>query len=372
MTNHRVTPSSLLIVALLAPGVILAQPAAPQAAPAPEAQAGAMLFVENAGQWPAAAGFQVWGGPGTIWLAEDAIWITLVEKGQRSEVTRSRSGAEWRDQRPEVSTDPAAGFQPPTDDTPRHGVNLTLTFSGANPQSTLEPSMPVETKVNYCLGNDPDQWLPEVPVWGSVRYNELYPGVDLVLGDGAAGAIPWRLEAQPGADLSAVRLRVEGADSVALDGRLLRIVSTAGESVLPLPAAEFSFQVEARTTDGRLLSFDAAPGEVAGRQPVDISRYTPEDNPADLLYSTFLGGTGHDWGKALAVDGAGSAYVTGYTSSSDFPTTPGAFDTSYNGGSTDAFVTKLNYIQSASETSDEPSVPEAEVWRPRASSSHSA
>ena len=42
------------------------------------------------------------------------------------------------------------------------------------------------------------------------------------------------------------------------------------------------------------------------------------------------------------MDGAGSAYVAGYTCSSNFPTTPGAFDTSYNGGYDDAFVAKLN------------------------------
>ena len=65
------------------------------------------------------------------------------------------------------------------------------------------------------------------------------------------------------------------------------------------------------------------------------------DNPADLRYSTYLGG-GYDFGYGIAVDGAGSAYVTGYTLSGDFPTTPGAFDTSYNGVSSDAFAVKLN------------------------------
>nr|MBI2905687.1 SBBP repeat-containing protein [Chloroflexota bacterium] len=59
-----------------------------------------------------------------------------------------------------------------------------------------------------------------------------------------------------------------------------------------------------------------------------------------LLYNTFLGGSSNDRGKAIAVDGSGNAHVTGNTSSSDFPTTPGAFDTVLNGG--DAFVTKLN------------------------------
>ena len=61
-----------------------------------------------------------------------------------------------------------------------------------------------------------------------------------------------------------------------------------------------------------------------------------------LLYSTYLGGSGFDEGKAIAVDVAGNTYVTGDTSSSDFPTTAGAFDMTFNGGSADAFVAKLN------------------------------
>ena len=62
---------------------------------------------------------------------------------------------------------------------------------------------------------------------------------------------------------------------------------------------------------------------------------------AALGYSTYLGGSDYDYGHGVAVDGAGSAYVTGITSSADFPTTAGAFDTTYNGGN-DAFVTKLD------------------------------
>ena len=61
-----------------------------------------------------------------------------------------------------------------------------------------------------------------------------------------------------------------------------------------------------------------------------------------LVYSTYLGGTGNDYGYGIAVDTAGNAYVTGYTASTDFPTTPGAFQTTYGGGNDDAFVTKLN------------------------------
>ncbi|MBI5756212.1 MAG: SBBP repeat-containing protein, partial [Nitrospirae bacterium] len=67
-----------------------------------------------------------------------------------------------------------------------------------------------------------------------------------------------------------------------------------------------------------------------------------------LVYSTYLGGSGQDTGRGIAVDSAGNAYVTGDTKSSTFPTTSGAYDTSYGGGGKeDSFVTKLNAAGSA-------------------------
>ncbi len=65
-----------------------------------------------------------------------------------------------------------------------------------------------------------------------------------------------------------------------------------------------------------------------------------------LIYSTFLGGSADDDGVGIALDSSGNAYVTGRTKSSNFPTTPGAFDTSYSSGY-DTFVTKLNSDGSA-------------------------
>jgi hypothetical protein len=65
-----------------------------------------------------------------------------------------------------------------------------------------------------------------------------------------------------------------------------------------------------------------------------------------LVYSTYLGGSSGDDGKGIAVDAGGNAYVTGVTQSTNFPTTLGAFQTTF-GGDVDAFVTKLNPTGSA-------------------------
>jgi hypothetical protein len=68
----------------------------------------------------------------------------------------------------------------------------------------------------------------------------------------------------------------------------------------------------------------------------------PTPDPSDLLYSTFLGGNSYDDAWGIAVDGAGNVYLTGFTWSSDFPTTPGAISSKLAGGVGDAFVAILN------------------------------
>jgi plastocyanin len=71
---------------------------------------------------------------------------------------------------------------------------------------------------------------------------------------------------------------------------------------------------------------------------VFVTKLAPDGG---MVYSTYLGGNGHDVGEGIVVDGAGNVYLTGSTGSSDFPTTTGAYQTTPRGGF-DLFITKLN------------------------------
>jgi Transposase DDE domain group 1/Beta-propeller repeat len=94
--------------------------------------------------------------------------------------------------------------------------------------------------------------------------------------------------------------------------------------------------------------FPTTPGAFQGQLPGRSNAFVSKLNAAGsaLVYSTYLGGNYIDAGSDIAVDASGNAYVTGGTSSSNFPTTPGAFQTT-KGRMTDAFVSKLNAAGSA-------------------------
>jgi hypothetical protein len=254
-----------------------------------------LLFIENVGQFDPRARFQVRGGSGALWLAEDALWVTLLEPPQRDEHTDLQG---LRD---------LAGLE--IDNEPRRGVNIKLSFVGANPHPRLEPFHRLDTHVSYFTGNDPAKWHPDVPVWGGVRYVDLYPGIDLEL-TGADGQWQPHLSARAGADLSIVRLRIEGVNEITQETGDLALL--------------------------RSLPFHPFP------QSVDSRPHTP----SGLMYSTFLGGSHGERSSAIAVDPSGAAYVTGDTWSADFPVTPGAFQTTCAGGEPtgcwDVLVAKLS------------------------------
>ena len=215
---------------------------------------------------------------------------------------------------------------------------LRMQLSGANAQPHVAGMDALSGKVNYFIGNDPRRWRTNIPTYAKVAYQDVYAGIDLVY-HGAQGRLEYDFIVQPGADPAAIALAFQGAERLELDADGNLVVHTAAGPVRqPKP-------VIYQEVGG--LRRDVAGGYVLkGPQQVrlhlaayDASRPLIID-PA-LFYSTYLGGSNDDVGFGIAVDTVGNAYVTGFTDSTNFPTTTGAFQPVF-GGTFDAFVTKLN------------------------------
>ena len=281
-----------------------------------------------------------------------------------------------------------------------HKSVVRVTFEGANP---VEPEGREELshRSNYFIGNDTTAWRTNVPNYKKVVYKELYHGIDLVFSATAQG-LKYDFLVSPGAGPGEIRYSYEGVDDVSTDAQgRLHITTPSGELVEDAP---FSYQMEGGKkleissgyrTDGNTVGFTLGTYDPTTTLVIDPLLYssflggekadhgyaialdsgnnvyvtgetkspnfptTPDcfDDTQDeygdvfvfklslesstLLFSTFIGGTDGESGNDITVDSENNTYLTGVTSSSDFPTTPGSLDDSHNGNN-DVFVCKLN------------------------------
>ncbi len=279
------------------------------------------------------------------------------------------------------------------------GLMILQTFDGANRGVTLHPEEPLPGRSNSIVGNDPQNWRT-ARTFGRIRAKDLYPGIDLVY-YGINKRLEFDFIVQPGADPNRIRMSFDGAPGLTLapNGDLL-ITTSTGEirqhrpvvyqiisgvrheisGRFSLQAGMVSFAVSPYDprfplTIDPVLSFATYLGgsntESAYAIAVDASGNTyiagdtysidfPKVGPVQtyqgskdifvtklnstgtaILYSTYLGGTGNDTARAIAIDASGNAYVTGQTYSVNFPVTNGALRTTAPGNA-DAFVAKLN------------------------------
>ena len=282
---------------------------------------------------------------------------------------------------------------------------LRMSWTGGNSMPQMAAENELRGKVNYLRGKDLAKWRTNIPTFGRVRYRNLYPGIDLLFYGAqqqleydlvlAPGADPQKIKLSF-EGMSSMRVAANGDLVLSFpegdvyeqvpvvyqerNGRreLLsgKYVIRAGNQVgievgrydhsralVIDPTLSYSTYIGGSALDD--VTSIAVDGNgrayVTGLTdstdfPVKNALQSQLNGPAGsadtfvskfwatgggLIYSTYFGGSDTDEGLGIGVDSSGNAYLVGFTASSDFPTTSGAFQTALRGGS-DAFVTKLS------------------------------
>lgn len=327
-------------------------------------------FTENRGQWPDQVLYRALVPGGAVFVERDALTYSLHRGGPMAHHGHDAS-------------EPMEPFR-------AHAYRVH--FEGAAPAQGLGLQVQPYYE-NFFLGNDPARWGTRCPVFGEVRLSALYPGIGLRI-DGANG-LKYDLLVAPGADPDRIDMRFEGQDALEIrDGRLI-VRTSAGDVIeeapvayqevpggrrpvrchyrlrdghvtfalpegydrtLPLvidPVLTFSsYSGSAGDNFGFTATYDEAghlygggivfdvgyplttgvigPGFNGGDIDIGLTKFTPDGST--LLWSTYVGGQGSESPHSLVVNSNEELYLLGSSGSADYPTTPGCFDASFNGG----------------------------------------
>jgi uncharacterized repeat protein (TIGR01451 family) len=346
-----------------------------------------LRFEPNLGQTGGAVKFLARGSGYSLFLTEGGAVMRLRRAGSTKGVESDASSA--RNAAGTVST-----------------LRFRLEGSNGSPKVTGSDELPGRS--NYLIGGDARRWRTGVPAFARVRYESVYPGVDVIY-YGKEGRLEYDFTVAPGADPNRIRLKFDGARDIRVDeGGDLLLATDAGDLRQQKPVAYQEVggerrEVQAHYVKGsrgrvgiELGSYDhklplvidpillyssyigdgnqealavaAGPDGSAyivgdtssttfpGPSPIQakigaltdafVLKLSPDGK--SLVYATYLGGDGSDTATGIALDTAGNAYVSGWTTSSNFPTTAGAAQPApADNYTTDAFVTKLNPSGSA-------------------------
>ncbi len=313
--RFRATALTILTIALivvLCGGVVSAEGAS-SVTPLPDANCPASIlpvrFIPNAGQFEQPVAFAVMCGHTSLTFMPDS----LVVHTDDSQVNNSGDSAA-----------------------------IVQTWKGAHPHQVIEGIGPQKNTASFFSGSDTSRWYTNLTTYTSIVYHDLYPGIDCIYRD-ADGRIKREFIVAPGANPSAIGVHYEGVTGISVDtDGTLTITTHTGIQTESAPVGfqvidgrKVTFPVSYQLRDGNDVGF-----AVGAYDPTVLLTIDPQ-----LLYSTHLGGSDNEGGNRIALDPAGNIYVTGTTSSLDFPTTKDAQSPDYSEsatGSSQMFVTKFD------------------------------
>jgi len=219
------------------------------------------------------------------------------------------------------------------------GTVLRMHLVGANPNPQVVGLEELPGKSNYLLGNDSSKWRTNIPHYAKVKYERLYPGIDLIY-YGNQRQLEYDFVVAPGADPKVIRLAFDGLPPHPVP--LVAQPSWLRAGWKPAPRIDDNGDLILQTAGGEIcLHKPRIYQEINGiKQPIPggyvllspqssslVTFHVPAYDTSKpliidpvLSYSTYLGGGDIDLGYDIAVDSSGNVYVSGYTTSTNFPT----------------------------------------------------
>ncbi len=300
-----------------------------------------IYFEENKGQFDKKVNFFARGTKGfNLFLTSTEAVYVISDTFSKSDITTSKIKA-------------LSNPQTNTEAQKQKAVAVYMTLNGANQTAGFNGLQLLEHQTNYFKGSDESKWQTTIPNYQSVRANQIYNGIDVIWHGQKSGGVQADFVAHPNADLSQIEWSIEGAKNVEITATGDLLIKTKYGDIKQLKPRLYQESNNLLTEVGSKFIVSKAKSGTLPTVKIEADDFQAETETietkvltGELAFSTFLGGSGAEFGNSVAIDNIGNTYITGSSNSILFPTTPGTFDPSIN-GSEDVFVTKLNASGSA-------------------------
>jgi len=215
--------------------------------------------------------------------------------------------------------------------------SLQMKLVGASRKVVLTAADRLPGKSNYIVGSDPSRWRTGVPQFARVRYENVYPGIDLVF-YGNQGQLEYDFQVAPGASPEQAELEFNGASGLELSQGAL-VIRTGNRSIkLEAPRV---YQEVAGNRQPVEANFVLRGSKRAGFAIGSYDRSRTLIIDPVLSFSTYFGGSGDELSTSVAVDGSFNIYLSGSTTSPNLPVTAGVVQPTLGGPGPNVYIAKI-------------------------------
>ena len=280
---------------------------------------GNIEFIENKGQWDSRVQYMGTVSNGAFFLRNDGGFTVLQHNaGDYANLARFRHGL-----------NPDGSMVTANDKITVRSHSWDVNFIGASPAMKTKAEKPISTYNNYFTGNDASKWASDCKIYQAVTLEEVYPNVDVRYYTNN-GYLKYDIVVKPGADISKIALKYEGIEKLQIANKELVIKTSIGDMRESSP---YTYQTDVNGKREVQCKYVVKDNVLR----FDVKNYDPTTtliiDPV-IVFCSFSGSTADNWGFTATYGPDGSMYGGGIVFGSGFPTSSGAYQTVFQGGST--------------------------------------
>jgi gliding motility-associated-like protein len=273
-------------------------------------------FVENKGQWDSKVRFKGAVSNGAFFIRESGFTVLQYNPVDYINLAKFIHG-DMPDGRQVTSSDQVT----------LRGQSWNVDFVGASKNITVIPDKIIPSYTNYIKGNDPSKWAGECRIFQAITLKDVYPNVDVRYYT-SNEFLKYDIIVKPGADISRIGLKYDGVDNIKINNKELVLSTTVGELKESSP---YSYQTDLSGRKEVSCKYTVRDNVVR----FDVKNYDPNTTlviDPSIVFCSFSGSSADNWGFTATYGPDGSMFGGGIVFDAGFPTSPGAFQATYQGG----------------------------------------